>query len=221
MYKDPFLTIDDQEVLKMLPVITIAREYGSGGRYIGELTAQRLGIPFYDSAILDKVAEQSGFAKDVIAEQGEYVNQRSKLWSGVSIIGGFYQEDPQDQIFRLQSDTVQKLAAEGPCVIVGRCADYILEGYCDLLKVFVHSNHAFRAKRLREVYGENPKDINKYLDRRDRNRATYYKYYTEQEWGDFRHYHLNLDSCYLGFEQCVDIIVGVAQNRSAGAEAAK
>lgn len=205
----------------MLPVITIAREYGSGGRGIGEMVAQKLGIPFYDSAILDKVAEQSGFAKDVIAEQGEYVNQRSKLWGSISVIGGFYQEDPQDQIFRIQCDTLQKLASEGPCVIVGRCADYILDGYCDTLKVFIHSNHAFRAQRLREVYGENPKDINKYLDQRDRNRATYYKYYTDHEWGDFRRYQLNLDSCYLGLDQCADIIISIAKRRDAETSAAK
>lgn len=201
----------------MLPVITISREYGSAGHSIGEMAAQRLGIPFYDSAILDHVAEQSGFTKEIIAEQGEYV-ERHKLWSGFSFTGGIYFEDPQDQIFRIQCEMVRRLASEGPCVIVGRCADYILKGHCDILNVFIHSDYPYREKRLREVYHETPEDMRKYLKQRDRNRATYYKYYTDHEWGDFRNYNLDLDSGYLGLEQCVDIIVSAAQRRAAETE---
>jgi hypothetical protein len=173
-----------------------------------------LGIPFYDSAIIDRVAEQSGFTREVIAEQGEYVNQRSKLWSSFSLTGGIYFEDPQDRIFRIQCETIQKLAGDGPCVIVGRCADYILRDQCDILNVFIHSDYPYRAKRLTEVYHENPQDMKKYLKQRDRNRATYYKYYTDHEWGDFKNYNLNLDSGYLGIDQCVEIIKNAALQRS-------
>lgn len=197
----------------MLPVITIDREYGSGGHSIGQLVAERLGIPFYDGAILDEVAEQSGFARETIAEEGEYA-PNSKMWSGIfASLGGFYQEDPRDEIFRLQCDIIRKLAAEGPCVIVGRCADYILRDQCETLDVFIHANHVFRFARVREVYGENPEDIKQYLKQRDRSRSTYYKYYTEHEWGGFKNYNLNLDSSYLGIDQCVDIIVNAVQNR--------
>lgn len=202
----------------MLPVITISREYGSAGHSIGEMVAQKLGIPFYDSAILDQVAEQSGFAREIIAEQGEYVKRNSKLWGSISFGGGLYFEDPQDQIYRLQCETVQRLAGEGPCVIVGRCADYILKGVCDTLNVFIHSDYPYREQRLREVYHETPADMRKYLKQRDRNRATYYKYYTDHEWGDFRNYNLNLDSGYLGLDQCVEIIVNAARLRDASTE---
>ncbi|MCC8100138.1 MAG: cytidylate kinase-like family protein [Clostridiales bacterium] len=202
----------------MLPVITIAREYGSAGHSIGEMVAKELGMPFYDSAILDHVAEQSGFTKDVVAEQGEYVNQRSKFWSGFSLTGGLYFEDPQDMIYRLQCKAIQDFAAAEPCVIVGRCADYVLNGTCDTLKVFIHSDYPYRIKRIQEVYHETPADPKKYLQQRDRNRATYYKYYTDHEWGDFRNYNLNLDSGYLGVEQCVSIIVNAARQRDTAPE---
>lgn len=197
----------------MLPVITISREYGSAGHSIGEMVAKRLDIPFYDSAILDRVAQESGFTREIVAEQGEYVKQH-KLWNSFAITGGIYFEDPQDRIFRIQCETVRSLAAKGPCVIVGRCADYILKGVCDTLNVFIHSDYPYREKRLREVYHETPEDMRKYLKQRDRNRATYYKYYTDHEWGDFRNYNLNLDSGYLGLEQCAEIIAAAARRRA-------
>lgn len=202
----------------MLPVITISREYGSAGRIIGQKVAQQLSIPFYDTAILDQVTEQSGFAKEIVAEQGEYVKQHSKLWGSFNSFGGFYFDDPQNLIFKIQCQIIRELAAKGPCLLVGRCADYVLEGHCDTLNVFIHADYQYRAKRVLEDYKETPGDIRKYLKQRDRNRATYYKYYTDREWSDFRNYNLNLDSGYLGIDLCAELIVLAAKRRDTSPE---
>ena len=111
----------------MYPIITISREFGSGGHSIGQSVAETLDIPFYDSAIVEQVAQESGFDKEVIEEQGEHTSRTSRLFSGFTLGAGPYYENPQDQIYRLQAGVIRRIAEDGPCVIVGRCADYILQ----------------------------------------------------------------------------------------------
>jgi cytidylate kinase len=196
----------------MYPIITISREFGSGGHLIGEKVAKELGLPFYDSEIVDQVAKRSGYAKAVINEQGEYTDKMNK-WFSVSVASAMYIENPQDEIFRAQRRVILDCAEQGPCVIVGRCADYILESdEYKTLNVFIHADMEHRKARIAEKYGDE-KNLDKQLVKRDRNRKTYYKYYTDREWGNYQNYQLNLDSGYLGIDTCVDMIVKVAQSK--------
>lgn len=197
----------------MYPIITISREFGSGGRSIGKKVAEKLGLPFYDSEIVEQVAQRSGYSKAVISEQGEYTDKLSK-WFSVSSGSAMYFESPQDEIFRAQRRVILDCAKEGPCVIVGRCADSILEeeGY-QTLNVFIHAPMEKRIERVSERYGDLGGDVRKRLQRKDRNRKTYYKYYTDREWGKYTNYQINLDSGALGEELCVDIIVRAAQQQ--------
>lgn len=195
----------------MYPIITISREFGSGGHAIGEKVAQELGIPFYDSEIVDQVAKRSGYNKAVITEQGEYTDKMSK-WFSVSVASAMYFESPQDEIFKAQRRVILDCAKEGPCVIVGRCADYILASTeFETLNVFIHAGMKYRIERLTAKYGSVEADIEKQLTKRDRNRKTYYKYYTDREWGKYTNYDLNLDSGTLGEDLCVALIVETAQ----------
>lgn len=196
----------------MYPVITISREFGSGGHSIGEKVATRLNIPFYDGEIVEKVAEQCGYAKELIEEQGEYTTSANK-WFDVSAASAMYFQSPQDEIFIAQKKVILEAAAKGPCVIVGRCADYILrKADMKCLNVMIHSDMEHRKKRVLERYGE-IKDvgIEKRLAKKDKQRSTYYKYYTDQQWGNYRNYDLALDSGNLGEDLCVDIICSLAE----------
>ena len=208
-----FLTISDIIRKKergdedMYPVITISREFGSGGHSIGEIVAKKLGIPFYDGDIVTQVAEDSGYAKELIEEQGEYSSSANK-WFDISAASAMYFQSPQDEIFIAQKKVILKCAAEGPCVIVGRCADYILrKEHIHCLNVFIHSDMEHRKERVLQRYGS-IKDvgIEKRLAKKDKQRKTYYKYYTDQNWGNYRNYDVALDSGMLGEETCVDII---------------
>ena len=162
----------------MYPIITISREFGSGGHSVGQKVAEELGIPFYDSELVDQVAKRSGYTKAVINEQGEYTDKMSK-WFSVSMAPAMYFENPQDEIFKAQKRVILDCAEEGPCVIVGRCADYILdqEAY-PTLNVFIHADMPHRISRVLERYGDTEVDVRKRLERKDRNRKTYYRYYT-------------------------------------------
>ena len=195
----------------MYPIITISREFGSGGHTIGKMVAEKLGIPFYDSEIVDQVAKTSGYTKAAISEQGEYTDRLTK-WFSVTVPSAMYFENPQDEIFKAQRRVILDFADKGPCVIVGRCADDILdqEEY-HTMNVFIHADMPHRIARVLERYGDTDVDVRKRLERKDRNRKTYYKYYTDREWGKYTNYQLNLDSGYLGVEQCVNIIVDTAK----------
>ena len=134
-------------------IITISRQFGSGGRSIGKSVAARLGIPCYDQEIIEKIVEESGYAKEYAEEYGEYVPNGSflgKLFAGRDMNG----HSAQDGLYVLQSNIIQQLAEEGPCVIVGRCADYVLRDRAELLRVFIHADMEKRAERIVRLYGE-------------------------------------------------------------------
>ena len=189
-------------------IITVSREFGSGGRTIGREVAKRLGIPCYDQEIIDKLSEESGFSKDYIAEKGEYANHGNWLANAFASGGTNHSASNQDYLWVLQRRIICEIAEKGPCVIIGRCADYILGNDYSCLKVFIHANIEKRKQHIIENYGERKESPEKRLREKDKKRRAYYKYYTETEWGVAKNYHISLDSGELGIERCVDIIVG-------------
>ena len=186
-------------------IITISREFGSGGRTIGKQVAQRLNIPCYDQTLVEKIAEQSGFTKEFIQEKGEYTAHGSWFFNAFADRSAKGMST-QDYLWMCQREIILDLAKQGSCVIVGRCADYILKDTADCLKVFVHADMEKRAERIVRLYGETDEAPVKRLKDKDKRRAAYYKCYTDCDWGDVRNYHLALDSGVLGIETCVDLI---------------
>lgn len=184
-------------------IITISREFGSGGRTIGKAVAQKLGIPCYDAELITEMAKQSGFAEDYVREAGEYAPGGLLNSMFTSRAGGPTNEDI---LWQIQCNMVAQLAKKGPCVIVGRCGDYILRDRPDVLKVFVHADMAFRAKRIVEVYGQRAESPEQRLKDKDKRRSTYYRFYTGRKWGQLGTYDLMLNSGVLGIEKCTELI---------------
>ncbi len=189
-----------------LPVITIARSFGSGGRIIGEKVATLLGIPFYDRHLIQITAEKSGFHAAVV-EQMQHRKPASLLYT----LSGSGMEFPlQDQVFFAQSEVIRELAAEGPCVIVGGCADSVLEHKTKILKVFIHGPLEERAERARDVYKHEAKDHKDFVKKMDKKRKSYYDYFAHRTWGKADNYHLCLDSS-IGLDLAADIIMRTAR----------
>ena len=184
-------------------IITISREFGSGGRTIGKAAARKLGIPCYDAELITEMAKQSGFAEDYAREAGEYAPGGLLNSMFTSRAGGPTNEDI---LWQIQCNIVAQLAKKGPCVIVGRCGDYILRDRPDVLKVFVHADMAFRAKRIVEVYGQREESPEQRLKDKDKRRSTYYRFYTGRKWGQLDTYDLMLNSGVLGIEKCTELI---------------
>ena len=190
-------------------IITVSREFGSGGRTIGREVAERLGIPCYDQEIIEKIAEESGFSKEYIEDKGEYANHKSWFANAFASSGTSHSASNQDYLWVLQRRVICDLASKGPCVIIGRCADYILEKDYKCLKVFIHADMEKRKQHILEHYGERKESPEKRLKDKDKKRETYYKYYTDTEWGVAKNYHISLDSGALGAERCVEIITEI------------
>ncbi len=187
-------------------IITISREFGSGGRTIGKKVADKLGIPCYDSELIEKLAQESGFTKDYIKEAGEYT-------PGGFLASAFsnraFGPTNEDILWEMQCRIITELAEKESCVIVGRCADCVLQDKADCLKVFIHADMAFRAERIVKVYGEREESPEQRLRDKDKRRAAYHRFYTNMKWGYAENYHLTLDSGALGIDRCVDIISGL------------
>ena len=191
-------------------IITISREFGSGGRTIGKRVAEELGIHCYDKELIEKLAEKTGFSERYIEEQGEYAptsHPFSYAFVGRNIDG----MSVSDYLWNEQRKKILEIANQEPCVIVGRCADYILREREDVLNVFVHAPKEIRAKRIVEVYGETSVAPEKRLRDKDKKRAINYRYYTEQEWGRAQNYHLTLDNSAFVIEGCVELLCGIAR----------
>lgn len=187
-------------------IITISRECGSGGRTVGRLLAERLNIPCYDQEIIERIAEKTGLAKEYVRETTEYMEHSGWL-AGAFIPCDRSGHSMQGDLWSLQKRIIADLARKGPCVIVGRCADFILKDDADLLRVFIHADIDKRVQRVTEVYGEaeesNPR---KFIISKDKRREAYYNYYTHQKWGSSDNYDISLNSGTLGIEGCVDIL---------------
>ena len=189
-------------------IIAIGRQFGSGGRTVGKLVAQNLGIPCYDDEILERMAQESGYTKEFIQDQTEYSAQRNLLNHALStnlFVGSIYRDD----LWAAQNRIIHELAAKGPCVFVGFCSEYILRKHDNCLRAFIHADMAYRAKRIVEQYGETTDAPEKRLKDKDRRRAAYYQYYTELKWGATENYHLTLNSGVLGIEKCAEILTNL------------
>lgn len=184
-------------------IITISREFGSGGRTIGRQAAEKLGIPCYDAELIQKLAEESGFSKSYVKEAGEYTPHSFLSFAFSNRAQGPTNEDV---LWDLQYKVITELAEKGPCVIVGRCADYILRDKADCLKVFIHADMAFRAERIVKVYGEREQSPEQRLRDKDKRRAAYHHFYTDMKWGHAQNYHITLNSGVLGIDRCAKII---------------
>ena len=196
-------------------IITISREFGSGGRSIGREVANRLGIPFYDKELVEQVALESGFAPQFIEEHGEHAPSRSRLayaFSHQGIPGLMNGMSTADFLWSIQCNVIMQLAEKGPCVIVGRNADYILKDRQDCLDVFIHADMDFRADRIVRLYGESEKSPEARLNEKDKRRMVNYQHYTGRTWGQATNYDLCLNSAKLGIDKCVDMIVDIVNN---------
>jgi len=192
-------------------IVTIAREYGSGGRLIGQQLAQELQIPFYDKELIKLAAEESGFAEDFI----EKMEQKKTI----SFFDNLYLTSQTlplaEQVFLAQSQVIREIAAKGSCVIVGRCADYVLRDFDNCLRIFIHAPLEWRIKLVRDVYQEKVADYHDYLLKQDKNRAGYYNYFTQNKWGKVQNYHLSIDSS-IGIPNVVRILRELVAAFSAG-----
>ena len=184
-------------------VITISREFGSGGRTIGKMVAEKLGIPCYDAELIEKIAEQSGYSAEYIKQEVEY---GTGGWLSAVFADRSTGLTNQDKMFSIQSRIIEELANEGPCVIVGRCADFVLRDKADCLNVFIHASMEKRAERIVKEYGERAESPEQRLKEKDKRRAAYHRFYTDMKWGHAQNYHVCLDSGEFGIEKCAEII---------------
>ncbi len=193
-------------------VITISREFGSGGRTVGRIVAEKLGIPFYEKELVDQIALESGFAPQFVEENGEHSPSTSFLayaFAPQGIPGVMNGMSTADFLWNIQCSVILQLAEKGPCVIVGRNADYILKDRPDALHAFIYADSAFRADRIVRLYGESEKAPEARLQEKDKRRRVNYQHYTGRTWGAPHNYTLCLDSGVLGVEKCADIIVDI------------
>ena len=196
-------------------IITISREFGSGGRTIGRKVAEALGVPFYDKELVDQIAMESGFAPKFVEEHGEH-SPGGSLFSyafapqGVpGIMNGL---STADFLWNIQCNVILQLAEKGPCVIVGRNADYILQDREDALHVYVYADTDCRAERIVRLYGDSEKTPEQRLAEKDKRRRVNYQHYTGRNWGQAQNYDICLDTGDLGIEQCTEIIVNIVRN---------
>lgn len=193
-------------------VITIARQYGSGGRTIGEMLADDMNIHYYDKELLKLASEDSGINERLFVKADEKVKV-SQLIKNINNVYKGQLISPEsddfisdDNLFNYQAKVIKQLAEEESCVIVGRCADYVLKDYDNVLSVFIHAPKDYCMEQAAQKVSMPSKELEKYIAKTDKRRADYYKYYTGREWTDARNYDLCLDSSKLGFERCVEEI---------------
>lgn len=182
-------------------IITIAREYGSGGRYVGKLIADKLGIKFYDKEIIEKLAEETGLSKEYIENNEEKRNKLDTFNNGY-----YFGLNNRDELFLKESELIKELASKQSCVIIGRCADFILKDREDVTKVFIYSNMKNKIKRATAIYGLDEEKAEKEINRINKLRANHYKYYTENEWNNNSNYDICINSDTLGVEKTAELI---------------
>ena len=198
-------------------IVTISRQYGSGGRYIGENLAKAMGVPCYDEKLIDMVAKESGFAQSFVAEKGERMTGSLlfNIASSLSFANNVFSTNNgvtlQDEIYFTQNRIIKELADKGPCVIVGRCADYILREREDCLNVFIFADNESKIERAEKYFNITREEAPAVLKKKDTARANHYKYYTDQEWGMASNYDLCLNSGLIGIEGCVKAIQQVLE----------
>lgn len=190
-------------------IITISRQHGSGGREIGELVAKELGIPLYDNAVIQLAAEKSGFSEEHFRDYDKNASN-SFLYS---LVRGFqYHQNNtstwslEDKIYATQSKVIRELADQGPCIIIGRCADYILAERPDLVKLFIYGSLDKRAEYLAATDGISKAEAMSVIKSTDKRRQNYYNYHADTKWGEAQNYNLCIDSSFCGIEKTAKII---------------
>ena len=187
-------------------IITISREFGSGGRFIGEKVAKELGIAYYDKNIISQIAEKSGLSPEYVQENAELSPKRGLFayaFAGRDITG----KSVEDLVHEVQRKVILDLAEKEPCVIIGRNADYILKDRDDVLNVFIHGDMPEKIKRITRLYKVNEQEAVKMMADTDKRRGTNYSFYTDQKWGKASNYTLCLNSSQLGYDRCEKIII--------------
>lgn len=187
-------------------IITISREFGSGGRFIGEEVAKKLGIAYYDKNIISQIAEKSGLSPEYIQENAELSPKKGLFayaFSGRDITG----KSVEDMVYEAQRNIILELAEKEPCVIIGRNADYILKDRDDVLNVFIHGDMPEKIQRITGLYNVKEKEAVKMMADTDKRRRTNYNFYTDQNWGKASNYTLCLNSSQLGYDRCEMIIM--------------
>ena len=198
----------------MKSIITISRQYGSGGREIGRKVADKLGVPFYDSQLIKLAAEKSGVSEHFFEDPEKHAGN-SFMYSIVRGMQYQYRTATpwsfEETVFSTQSEVIRTIAAQGPAVIIGRCADFILKNNPDLFKVFINADYDFRAERAVRINGVAPEDVKETIKLKDKRRANYYNYHSDTKWGEASNYHLSISSSYCGIDRAADIIVELAK----------
>lgn len=195
-------------------IITVSREFGSGGRTVGRLIAQQLGIPFYDSELVKQISMESGFAPKFVEEHGEHSPGNSLFsyaFAPQGVPGVMNGLSTADFLWNIQCSVILQLADQGPCVIVGRNADYILKDREDVLNVYIHADKEFRAERIVRLYGSSEKTPAARLQEKDKRRRVNYQHYTGRTWGVAENYDVCLNSGIIGVERCAEIIVDIVK----------
>ncbi|MCI8385985.1 MAG: cytidylate kinase-like family protein [Acutalibacter sp.] len=200
----------------MLPVITISRQFGSGGHEVGERLARELNVPFYDKALIAMAAKQSGLSEEVFANADEKATS-SLLYSMVmgsysfgARVPGINEMPINDKLFIIQSDIIKKAAAEGPCVVIGRCADYILREHENCLNVFIHANKEDRIRRSIAKKDCEERKASDFVTKKDKQRANYYNFYSNKRWDDLQNYDITIDTSRFSIDQAVGMLIDAA-----------
>lgn len=195
-------------------IITISREYGSGGRQVGLTVAKKLGMEFYDKELIDAAAKEIGFPTEMIADREQRLTN-SLLYNFAmgTLYGIAYPREPKvselpltEQIYQAQKKAIEEAAKRGSCIFVGRCADYILKSRPDVLRVFIYADRDIRKRRAIEEYGEIEEYIDEFMYQTDKRRRIHYENYTNQKWGSRENYDLMLSSGDLGLDKCVELL---------------
>lgn len=193
-------------------IITISRQFGSGGRTVGRLVAEKLGIPFYDKELVEQVALESGFAPKFVEENGEHSPGKSLFsyaFAPQGVPGVMNGLSTADFLWNIQCGVILQLADQGPCVIVGRNADYILKDREDVLHVYIHADMDFRADRIVRLYGESEKSPEARLKEKDKRRMVNYQHYTGRSWGASENYDLCINTAQIGVEKAAELILSL------------
>ncbi len=202
----------------MKKLVTVSREYGSGGRIIGKLLAEKLGVPFYDKEIIDMAVEESGYAREML-ENAELQAKSSfaySLSSALSFNESLRTEtiSVKDKLFLAQFRVINEIGEKGEGVIVGRCADYVLKDMPGVTNVFIYGDFEDRLRRVTEKYGEEPEKAKELIHTYDKARQNYYSYHTGQRWGDYRNYNLAINSGYIDEDEAAKLIMEYIEKRT-------
>lgn len=193
-------------------IVTISREFGSGGRTIGKLVADKLGYKFFDTEIIDRVVEETGLSREIVERYDEYATHKNSFLYSIAVNAGgdnYSGLSFANRVQVAQVNLIKKLADEGDCVIMGRGADYILREREDCFNIFVRASMDFRAKHVIENYGETDVKIEDRLKDKDVRRKVFYRSFAMREWGACENYNLMLDSGAIGIEKCADLIADI------------